>query len=225
MKSVLFITAFFFVLLAKAAPAPDRCKNLTETHKGVQLQRIWLEQAGICMLSVSPTDGYKDMIYRDYVLTEDGMLMIFNAYGTDGQFGARDFFLFPRKLAVITHQWVPEADELVIEHVTGDKFVFDVNKAVLKSISGAAKVVVDKVATNNKGGVSIVGYQGQILDVGFAMNQDPAMIKGGKSVLTGAQRNCSLRNQDIFNYMSDGDVIFKFRKDTDFQRLVSSSCR
>ncbi|AHZ86436.1 hypothetical protein AB1A81_05555 [Bdellovibrio bacteriovorus] len=225
MKSVLFITAFLFVWLAQAAPAPDRCKTLTETQGGVQLQRIWLEQAGICMLSVSPTDAYKDMIYRDYVLTEDGMFMVFNAYGTDGQFGARDFFLFPRKQTVISHQWVPEKDELIIEHVTGDKFVFDVNKAVLKSISGAAKVVVDKVATNNKGGVSIVGYQGQILDVGFALNQDPAMIRSGNSVLTGAQRNCSLRNLDIFNYMSDGDVIFKFRKDTDFQRLVSSACR
>lgn len=225
MKSVLFLTAFLFVWLANAAPAPDRCKTATETVKGVQLQRIWLEQAGICMLSVSPTDAYKTMVYRDYVLTEDGMFMVFNAYGTDGQFGARDFFLFPRKQAEINYQWQPENDELIIEHVTGDTFVFDINKAVLKSISGAAKVVVDKVTTTNKGGVSIVGYRGQLLDVGFAMNNDPAMNRNGNSVLSSAGKSCSLRNQDLFRYMSDGDVIFKFKKDAEFQQLVSSSCR
>ncbi|AFY00906.1 hypothetical protein [Bdellovibrio bacteriovorus] len=225
MKSVLFLSAFLFVWLAKAAPAPERCQSLTETKGGVQLQRIWLEQAGLCMLSVSPTDAYKTMVYRDYVLTEDGMFMVFNAYGTDGQFGARDFFLFPRKQTEISYQWLPQNDELIIEHVTGDKFVFDINKAVLKSISGAAKVVVDKVTTTNKGGVSIVGYQGQILDVGFAMNNDPAMNRSGKSVLSSASKSCSLRNQDLFRYMSDGDVIFKFKKDAEFQQLVSSSCR
>lgn len=225
MKCVLILAVVFLSSLVNAAPAPARCQSFAETRGGISLQRIWLEQAGVCMLSVSPADAYKTMVYRDYVLTEDGMFMVFNSYGTDGQFGVRDFFLFPRQQNTIDYQWSADGTELTMKHVTGDRFVFDVNKAMLKSVSGATKVVVDKVSPNNKGGVSIIGYQGQILDVGFALNQDPAMYRNGKSTLTGQQRNCSLRNQDIFNYMSDGDVIFKFKKDTDFQRLVSLSCR
>ncbi|UXR65062.1 hypothetical protein EZJ49_02210 [Bdellovibrio bacteriovorus] len=225
MKVVLFATALFFAAMANAAPAPESCQPMAETKGGILLQRAWLDQAEICMLSVSPTDAYKDMIYRDYVLTADGMFMVFNSYGTDGQFGARDFYMFPRKQTKMNYQWNEDAQELIIEHVTGDRFVFDMNKAVLKSISGASKVVVDKVSKKNGGGVSIEGYKGQILDVGFALNQDPSQNSGGSSVLRDSQRSCSLRNKDLFRYMSDGDVIFRFKTDAEFQKLVSTSCR
>lgn len=165
-----------------------------------------------------------NLVYRDYALSTDGMFMIFNLYGDQGNFGVRDFFMFPRTSNVVTYQWKEDSKELLINHVTGDVFTFDATQAKLKSISGATIAVADTVSRNNRGGVEIKNYNGLLLDTGFTMNQDPTESRDTNSVIKKSSTSCSVKNKNLFQYMSDGDIIFRYKNDKDFFSYLKSAC-
>lgn len=200
------------------------CINSSETHSGTHLQRTWLESSGICMVSLSPTDAYKDLVYRDYSFLNDGTVMIFNNYGPNGEFGVRDFIFFPRSQSNVRFQWNDNLDELYITHVTGDVFTFDARTASLKSFSGGDVKVAKKVSKSNNGGVEFSGYKNLLMDVGFTLNQDPSENVSAMSRITSASGTCSLKNTNIFQYKSDGDIVFKYRTDKDFYAYLKNVC-
>ncbi|WP_374074622.1 hypothetical protein [Bdellovibrio bacteriovorus] len=206
------------------AAAPSSCSTVKETKMGTYLQRTWYESSGICVVSVSPENAYVNLIYRDYALSTDGMFMVFNLYGSEGDFGVRDFFMFPRTTNVVTYQWKEDTKELLITHATGDVFTFDATQAKLKSISGATIKVTDEVTRNNRGGVEIKSYSGLLLDTGFTVNKDPTESRDTNSTIKKSSATCSIKNRNLFQYMSDGDIVFKYRNDKDFFSYLRSVC-
>lgn len=213
-----------FVLFGQANAAPAECSSVRETKMGTYVQRTWYEETGVCVTSVSPTSAYETMVYRDYSFSSDGMFMVFNMYGSSGDFGARDFFLFPRKSEFVQYEWNEDAKELLLKHVTGDVFTFDAASGKLKSVSGGKLKIDDKVSRNNRGGVELLNYPGLLMDVGFAINQDPALNSSANSVLKKTNTSCSIRNNKLFKYRSDGDIVFKYSKDSDFFAYLKSVC-
>ncbi|WP_374029924.1 hypothetical protein [Bdellovibrio bacteriovorus] len=217
-----FLISIFFLTGAQAA-APSSCTSVRETKMGTYLQRTWIESSGVCALSVSPADGYKDMVYRDYTLSSDGMFMVFNLYGNEGEFGVRDFFMFPRT-GELSYEWKEDTQEIYLKHVTGAIFKFDARDAKLKSISDATVQVSDHVLRTNRGGVEIVQYGGLLVDVGFALNKDPGENREGLALLKKDKGQCKLKNKNLFANPSDGDVVFRHKNDAAFFTYLKSVC-
>lgn len=198
--------------LAQASEAT--CPYLVERQDGTQIQQIWSEATQSCFFSINPLDAYVDLVYRDYLLTSEGLFMVFNSYGPGNESettGAREFYLFPRKSQSYSYKWNAGARELEVTHVTGDKFVFDSKKARLKSISNATVTVANEVVPSNGGGVEISKYQGLLLDGGFRVGAPPTANANGKSAFTDTnEKSCTVKNAEIFNYTSDGDILLKY---------------
>lgn len=199
---------------AANAQDPASCPYLVERNEGTQIQQLWSEDTQSCFFSVAPLNSYVDLIYRDHLFTSDGLFMVFNSYGKgpDAETtGAREFYMFPRPLNKFSYEWVNDTQELIVTHVTGEKFIFDARKARLRSMTKAKVVVADYVEKTNRGGVEISDYQGLILDGGFQMGRPPTANSGGTSVLKDINgKTCAVKNSEIFKYTTGGDVILKY---------------
>lgn len=223
----LLLNLLAFLNISNAAEID--CPYFVERVDGTQIQQLWSASSNSCFFSISPRDAYVDLIYRDYMLTSDGLFMVFNSYGEGDESrttAAREFYTFPRLNYEkgFTHRWDREKDELIVTSVTGDRFVFEVKKAHLKSIERARVVVADYVEPKNRGGVEIYNFQGLLLDGGFAMGRAPTSSASGSSVFTDKNgKTCKVTNREVFKYTSTGDIIFKF-DDPSLKKFLQTRC-
>lgn len=225
MRTILFLAISLLLGTAQAKTTQYECPSTAEEKFGTTVIRTFYADIGLCSISISPRDGWQTLTYRDYSVSSDGLLMVFNAFGSSGDFGVRNFMLFPRTKEHISYKWIVENKEVHVTGASGDVYVFDANTAQIKSITGASKVVVGAVSRNNRAGVEIEGYKGQLLDVGYAFRQDPSQNKEGLSKFTDGTKTCQIRNNAIFNYTKDGDVQFKFENDKNLTAVIKAQCR
>ncbi|MEK2647257.1 hypothetical protein [Bdellovibrio sp. BCCA] len=204
------------LMMTGVARAVDsaKCPDIVERRDGTQIQQIWSSSTESCFFSIHPLDGYVDLTYRDYMLGNDGLFMVFNSFGPGDESkttAAREFFMFPRASEAYSYKWDDNARELEVTHVTGDKFVFDTKKARLKSVTRANVKVADYIEPNNRGGVEVSNFQGLLVDSGFRVGNSPTSNSNGSSLIKDAAgKSCTVKNYELFKYTSDGDVIFKF---------------
>lgn len=224
------LSLIFSILLTEnraAAFDQSQCPEFVERQEGTQIQQMWSEGSQSCFFSITPLDGYVDLIYRDYLFTTEGLFMVFNSYGKgpDAETtGARMFHLFPRPLNKFSYSWNFETKELEVTHVTGDKFIFDSRKARLKSMTRAQIINADDVNKENAGGVEILNYKGLLLDSGFEMGRAPNSSRNAISTLKdGLGKTCKLKNYELFDYLPGGDVVFKF-KDSNLKTFLKKRC-
>lgn len=225
MRIFLFVLSALFVTAAHAKTTAQDCPQGSEEKYGTLVVRTFYSDIGQCSLGITPTNAWQAPAYRDYSISSDGLFMVFNSYGTQGNFAVREFMLFPRVNDNISYTWNDATHELVVTGVTNDVYTFNADTAQIKSISGAKKVTVAAVSTNNRAGVEIQGYQGQVLDIGYAAGKDPALSKDNTSKYIKGTSTCRIKNSSIFNYTSDGDVQFKFASDKSFASVIKSQCK
>lgn len=213
--------------LAQAAD-PAKCTNLVERYENTQIQRIWAADIQSCFFSIVPLDAYKDLIYRDYMFTSDGELMVFNSFGSGDESvttGAREFYMFPRPVEEITHVWDLDKQELTVTHVTGDKFIFDIRKARLKSMTRGNVTVADYVEPKNRGGVEISNFQGILFDGGFKRGSAPTGNGNATSYFKDVNnKSCAVKNSEVFKYTADGDIHLKFESDKAVMAFIKQRC-
>ncbi|KYG68929.1 hypothetical protein AZI87_06800 [Bdellovibrio bacteriovorus] len=203
------------ILSVGIAHAADQasCPDIAERRDGTKIQQM-LSGNGECFFSVTPDDAWKDLIYRDHLFTSEGMFMVFNSFGPGDESqttGAREFYLFPRNTEAFSYEWKDDTRELIVTHVTGDKFVFESKKARLKSITRANVIVADYVEPSNRGGIEITNFQGIILDGGFKLGSPPTSNSNASSVFRDVNNtSCSVKNSELFKYTSDGDIYLKY---------------
>ena len=222
-----WILSLVFISGIARAEDPATCPYFVERQEGTQIQQLWSEGSKSCFFSVTPLNAYVDLIYRDHLFTSEGLFMVFNSFGegSDSETtAAREFYMFPRTEQKFEHRWDVDKKELEITHVTGDKFVFDARKARLKSMTRAQVSVANDVEVGNRGGIEISNYQGILLDGGFSRGSSPTADPDAKAMITDKQgAKCSVYNRQIFDYTSDGDVIFKFT-DPEFYKFLKKNC-
>lgn len=225
MRIFLFVLSALLVTAAHAKTTAQDCPQGTEEKYGTTVIRTFYSDIGLCSIGVSPSNAWQAGSYRDYSIASDGLFMVFNSFGANGNFAVRDFMLFPRVNDGISYSWNDATRELVVTGVTNDVFTFNADTAQIKSISGAKKVTVAPVSGNNRGGVEIQGYKGQVLDIGYAAGRDPSQNKEGLSKYIKGTSICRIKNSALFNYMSDGDIQFKFASDKSFASVIKSQCK
>lgn len=223
------ILNFLLTATLSYAQNPASCPDYFEKHDGTTIQISWIPKSQTCFFAVNPENEWQTPAYRNHLFTSEGLFFVFNSYGTfpngDMSFGAREYYFFPRKNTTITYAWNDETHELVVTHVTGDKFIFDSRTGGLKSITGAQVKVADTVNRENQGGIEISGYHGLLLDCGFVVQDAPSSNSARASALTNSSGgSCSMKNSALFNYASDGDVTFKYKSDKDFAKVLKQRC-
>ncbi len=220
----LFFSFLFYVPVAQAE-ITDCTRQLTH-FDNAQVSRDFWPESETCFVSVHPRDSYVDLIYRDYLITNKGLLMVFNSYGPGESHlttGAREFYFFPRSQLSPQFSYDQQENEMKLKFSDSLSFVFDAKTAQIKALSEGSLSVAGEVNKNNRGGVEVHSFNGLWLDVGFAMGQSPSEKGHATSKFTDENgKTCAVKNKDIFEYV-DGDVEFKFN-DADLKIFLKKSC-
>jgi len=224
-KIFILLLSALFVISAHAKTTSQDCPATTEEKYGTSVTRIFYSDIGLCSIAISPRNAWQTLTYRDYSIASNGLFLVFNSYGSAGSFSAREFMLFPRSSDHISYSWNDATREIQVQGASNDIYTFDANTGQLKSISGAKSVTVGPVNRNNNGGVEIKGYQGQLLDIGYTAGQAPSQSPDALSKYINSNSTCRIKNSAIFDYLTNGDVQFKFDNDKSFNTAIKAQCK
>ncbi|MBI2363212.1 MAG: hypothetical protein HYV15_07510, partial [Elusimicrobia bacterium] len=215
-------------LMRAAAAAPGKaaaCPRVDPVHAGGTQGYADELRAGLCFVSITPMDS-TGLVYRNYGVFSDGMLMVFNSFG-DGDdtakfTGAREFYFFPRagalRLAID-----PAAPSVSVTMADGGVLAFDPATAQVRAVDRGSVTVAARVDPADKGGVEFPAYSGLMLDAGFRMGELPSGRPGAESVFRDANgRSCAVKNSEVYAY-AGGDRSFKF-DDAALKAFLKTRC-
>jgi hypothetical protein len=150
------------------------------------------------------------MVYRDYALFSDGMLMVFSSYGEGDDASltsAREFRFFPRAIPL---ELRTAGERLSVRMTDGGEFAFDPAASDLSSVERGEVTVSPRVDPAERGGVEFPRYAGLLLDSGFRRGELPSMRPEAESTFRDARGHlCAVANRELFAY-ADGEREFRF---------------
>ena len=193
------------------------CIDLYQSKGQIQVQQF--KSAGtICFLSVSPKNAYVDLVYRSYVFSNQGSLLVFNSFGDGGNenelTGAKEFYFFPRLQQQQNFSWVTETelnnDFLKIESNHQFNIKINAETGLISSVDQAVVQVTPEVRPDNQGGVRIWPKSGLIYELPFTKGRAPSSQRNIRGVFTDAKGfACAVKVGELFNKDSSGETYFK----------------
>lgn len=226
MKTVLVLATL--LVFAKPTQASEfvggKCERILTHSENIQVGRFWYPDAQRCYMDIHPMD-VTEQIYRDYLFTNEGQLMVFNSYG-DGEIskstGARVYYLFPRKYDYPDVAFEENRD-VTVRLISGHLVRYDATTMKIASVSGLQFTEDKRIRNDNKGGVELSPTQGLLLDIGFAIGKSPGDDPNQVVQFKDFKGNtCRVKNKDVFNYKTE-DPVFKFT-DAELQVFLKKSC-
>jgi len=163
------------------------------------------------------------MVYRSFLLTDDGLLMVFNSYS--GQFddksdGAREFFFYTKSFNGF--EWFVEGENLIVKAFDQRTFKVLLKTAQLQEISGGKVKVADKVSPDNAGGLEVLNFENIYLDAGFRLGGSPSLDPQAKTIVKNPQgQSCVIPNGKAYEYLA-GSAHLKPK--ADLQKAVAVYC-
>ena len=222
----LFVKIALAASLAGTADSPhmtDLCPDQLKAFENIQLQQSLSGDGKNCFLSIHPRDAYETLIYRDYLVSSDGMLMVFNSYSADlssASDGAREFYLFPNEFKGF--EWKVEDQYLVVTGFVDRVLRFSLKTSQLELMSGAELKLSEKVAPNNKGGLEILSADFLYIDAGFKLGDSPSYDHSRSSDAKNPKKqSCTLKNPKIYDY-ADDNVILK--PESEVRKIIKATC-
>ena len=210
-KTSIFLVMFFTSVSFAATDVEALCPRKLVGFENLQVSQQVSGDKKICYLGLTPRNGYETLIYRDYLLTSDGLLMVFNSLApeqTSTSHGARAFFLFPQDFQGF--HWRVEEGFLVIEGFQDRVIKFDLKTAQIVSMSGASVQVDPNVNSGNQGGVEILSSDFLFIDAGFKIGNSPSADRRRFSVIKNPKgQSCRLQNSQVFDYLAEEDASLK----------------
>lgn len=216
-----------FALFSLASDLEKTCTYFHESGPGLQYYRQFFSP-NTCYLDLQPTQ-YEKMKFRAYLFSNTGLFMVFNSYNESedsSATGARVFYFFPRNKA--PERIVQGSILKIFSSDPKSVFSFDLNKGIFTGLSVNGKIadifVDPDIHAKNNGGVEIKNYKGLMLDLGFALGQDPAMVKDRKvKFIDSNQIQCILKNREIFKYIGS-DYEFIHASDAELKVFLQKRC-
>lgn len=201
----------------------EMCPDRLQGFENIQIQQTLSGDGKRCYFGVHPRDAFETLIYRDYLLRDDGLFMVFNSF-SDGKSeatdGAREFYFLPSQFKGF--QWKVEASFLVVTGFVGQTLKFSLKTAQLESLSGAEIKLADQVVPENKGGLEIVAADYMYVDAGFRLGDSPSYDRARSSEIKNSQHQvCKLRNAKTYNYLDDTVYLKPF---SELKSAIQSSC-
>lgn len=194
-----------------SAKAADACPRIDPTVVGDTQGYADSLGSGKCFVSIHSMNA--GMIYRDYALFGDGMLMVFNSYGeAEGpdMTSAREYYFFPRTGALAL-EMNAAAKTVTVRMPDGGRVSFDPATSQIASVDRGDVTVSPSLDRSARGGVEFTSYAGLMLDAGFRLGELPSGLPDGESTFRSAQGQlCRVKNREIFTYRGRGEHDFKF---------------
>lgn len=188
----------------------------------VQFYRRVLSDS-LCWLTVHP-DSVR-LIYRDYLIGDDGLFMVFNSYGRGpiaSHTGARFFYFFPRQR--LPHAYVE--NNLLHVETSVNQLTLTMNTQTGRWVKASqGKIQESKtVNKNNRGGIEFQGLPLILLDSGFKIGSDPRKESGFSIFKDQKNKSCQVPNKHIFIFNSQGDIEHKLTTDEDLRSYLQREC-
>lgn len=200
------------------------CDEYLVRHGAFKFQRFESDDK-TCYSGADPFNVPDSMIYRSYLVTNEGLLMVFNSFSTSNApaaTGARVFYFFPRNQ---TPEIVPVGSAQVIYKTAtqGVELILSQKKAQILGMKGGKVKENPKVSPSNAGGVEFSAVKFLYLDSGFTQGHDPTSVPSRTSKFVDSNgASCVVENSEIFNYVGD-DSNFKFT-DAELKDYLKSRC-
>lgn len=215
----------FLMLVSIGSGAQAFCEHLLTAAGEVQVGRQYQEDSDLCYVSVQPRN-IVNMVYRDYLISSSGLVMVFNSYGeglNSDATGAREFYFFPRKEADLKIEMPEnETDDLKVMMAAGRWISFSQTTGDISGLEAGRLRRDPLVKRTNRGGVDIRSYDGVYLDAGFTLGQSPTDSLTRTSVFRDAnRRSCSLRNDLIFTKEGQNSVL---KSDELISEILKTHC-
>lgn len=228
MAFIVSVVAFTYILIlfpkdSIAYSSAESCPKQITHIDNLQFSRAYQEDLAECWISINDMNSYINLVYRSYLIASDGLLMVFNSYGTgpaSTNTGARHYYFFPRE--VYFNEVSLHKD--IVSVRLNKKLNLQFNTKSLSLINQAGfQVKTDlKVNRNNHGGVEVLNYDGVFLDLGFALGKSPAENPEGKSTFKNQfSQICEVRNRQIFDYKDNDSYL---HGDRVLQSTVNKIC-
>lgn len=218
-----FFPAVFPLLFS--LPAHSFCDHILTGVQNLQVSRQLNPETNSCFVSLMPRKII-NMKYRDYLISNAGLFMVFNSYGAGSNStstAAREFFFFPRTATEVEVR-LPETDDEDVQVMvsSGRWLTFSRVNADLSAIETGSVRRDPRVRKTNKGGIEIPTYQGLMLDAGFTIGQSPTDDLSRESVFRDEfGMTCSVINEQIF--FKDGyNSILK--SDSEIAAFLKTQC-
>ena len=224
MKYILSLLILFALPVSADETPTPACSPILEKYGNVQLHRLMSRND--CWLSINPVQTDEPMKYRSFLISSNGLLMVFNSFGEGPEHettGAREFFFLPRKNQIIDFQ-VDEKKKILTLKITNDQMLsFSLDTAQILSLSDAVVIVDKKIIPANKGGVSIKNNKaGVFLDCGFQRGSSPTQDPySACSFIDPQNKTCAIMNHRLFNYEKDSSP----RSDAELLRVYERFCK
>lgn len=174
-----------------------------------------------CFVSIHPFDIGPDLVYRDYLITNQGLLMVFNSYSSEdnsSSTGAREYYFFPRTLQDLSVE-ANESDLIKSVKVTmsnGKQILFSSQNAEISDLESGLFKLDPQVNKHNKAGLEVIKYEGLWLDAGYALGHSPSENLNEMATFTDATGvRCLVQKSLIFNSHAEivsDDLISKIVK-------------
>ena len=223
-KWILFAFLVFGSSLTHAQQ--NNCVEDLLAYRNVQMHRFENPDTGKCYLSVRKKKPSEDMIYRSYLFTNKGMMMIFNSYGTgpyEVDTGAREFYFFPRRQNP-EFKVISESDTVFITSANSEFATFDPENGQLVGLSGLAYQIDPNITPANEGGLQVINYKGIYLDVGYKTGESPSTDFNRSSRFVDRNNKvCTVKNSEIFIKVN-GNVELKFQTDAEVSKFLKRKC-
>ena len=205
-----------------AFPSPD-CERFHFYQDKVQVYRQNPE-GETCWLSINP-DG-RNMVYRNYLLDEQGLFMVFNSYGQGANSthtGARVFYFIPNRLQVLTAKRWPK--QLGFQTPSGVLLSLSSETGRWQSSPDGKIQETPTISRLNQGGIELSGFtKALILDAGFSLGRDPRSVHKTSLVQDPEGRRCSLPNQDLYIVTEDQNFRLRFQTARQWRDFLKVRC-
>lgn len=229
MKNLNLLTLAFVLSLTSPAmtstqtESSDLCPRKLIGISNIQISQSTNGDGQICYLSIHPRDAFETLIYRDYLLSSEGLLMVFNSLKPEEgpqSAGAREFFFFQESFQGF--KWEVVSNELVVTGLAGLKIHYSLETAQITSIENASIRLDPKVNPGNAGGFEILSSPWTFLDTGFYFGNTASSQPNRLSTLKNKdQATCRLRNRSLFDYMGDDSRV---KSPLEIQKAAQVSC-
>lgn len=208
---ILLIFSFNKVFSNELADCPD----LYQLKGEIQVQQLKTSN-GFCLLSIVPKKAYVDLIYRSYVFSDKGSLLVFNSFG-DGDneaelTGAKEFYFFPRLVKDQLFSWISSSKTDYLNVQTNHYFnmLIDAETGLISAVDKAEVQIDPNIRPDNQGGVRIKPQAGLIYELPFTKGRAPSSQPNVRGVFAdSAGQNCVVKVSELFSKDASGEVYFK----------------
>lgn len=214
-----------FVLAALPLSVSAFCEPVLTHVDQIQIQRD-SGANGWCFISLHPFWNTPNLVYRDYLISNNGLLMVFNSYGPEQNStstGAREFYFFPRLNADlnISFDENDSSQPVTVTLSNGKNVFFSPKTAEISGLENGQMKLDSKISPKNAGGLEILKYDGLWLDAGFALGHSPAENSSEKAKFTDALgKTCLVLKSDIFVPSNNNNP----KSDKEISALIKAKC-